>query len=108
MLIDDDNVIAKALWDKLKGIYKEFNAQAILNLKQEMDYLMFEDVKSWEDHINAFTDLLGKLATYEEELTEKENSSKLLRSLPESISGLAMIGQIQHLEIEKLIQAMHA
>lgn len=55
-----------------------------------------------------FTELLNKLATYDEELSGKEKASKLLRTLPETFSGFVMIGQVQDLELERLIQAMHA
>lgn len=107
-LVDDDAVSAKQLWDELGKIYTASNAQAILNLRQDMDNLRYKEGASWDDHVNKFTELLNKLATYDEELSEKEKASKLLRSIPESFSGFAMIAQVQDLQFERLIQAMHA
>ena len=40
-LVDDDDVTAKTLWDELEKIYTASNAQAILNLRQEIDDLRF-------------------------------------------------------------------
>ena len=106
--VDDDETTAKQLRDELEKIYTSSNAQSILNLRQELDNLRYKEEKSWDDHVNKFMDLLSKLATYDEELTEKEKASKLLRSLPESFGGFAMIAQLQELELERLIQAMQA
>ena len=108
-LVDEDDTTAKQLWDELEKIYTSSNAQSILNLRQELDNLRYEEDKSWEEHINKFMDLLSKLAIMmRRELTEKEKASKLLRSLPGSFGGFAMIAQLQNLELEMLLQAMHA
>ena len=108
LMIDDDNVTAKELWDELERIYTSSNAQTILNLRQELDNLRFEDGERWDSHVNKFMELLSKLATYDEKLSEKEKASKLLRSLPESFGGFAMIAQLQDLELERLFQGMQA
>lgn len=73
-----------------------------------MDKLHYKEGASWDDHVNKFTELLNKLATYDGELSEKEKASKLLRSIPESFNGFVMISQPQELKFERVIKAMHA
>ena len=107
-LVDDENVTAKTFWKELEKIYTASNAQSILNLRQEIDDLHYEGGKSWDNHVNKFTELLSNLATNDEELNDNKKASKLLRTLPETFSGFAMITQVQELELERLIQAMHA
>lgn len=58
--------------------------------------------------MSTSSELLNKLATYDEELSEKDKASKLLRTIKEYFSGFAMIAQVQELQFERIIQAMHA
>ena len=41
--MDDDNKPAKALWLELYEIYNTNNAQAFLNLRNEIDSMKFKD-----------------------------------------------------------------
>ena len=70
--------------------------------------LRYKEGKSWDDHVNKFTDFLDRLATCDEELTDRAKASKLLRFLPESFSRFSMIALVQGLQVEGLIQTMHA
>ena len=106
--VDDEEVTAKALWDELEKIYTASNAHSILNFRQEIYDLHYEEGKSWDDHVSKLTELLSRLATYEKELTDNEEASKLLRTLPETFSCFAMIAQVQELELERIIQSMHS
>ena len=81
-LVDNDNAAAKELWDELADIYATSNAQAILNIRTELDNLRFSDDGDWDEHVNCFTAILGKLATYEAEIPDEEKASKLIRTLP--------------------------
>ena len=78
-LVDDENLTAKTLWKELEKIYTASNAQSILNIRQEIDDLHYEEGKSWNNHFNKFTELLSKLATYDEELNDMK---KLLNCYP--------------------------
>ena len=46
--------------------------------------------------------------TYDEELADREEDLKLLRTQLESFRVFAMIAEVQDLELERLIQPMHA
>ena len=45
-LVDDDDAMANVLWNELQKIYTASNAQSILNLRQEMDDLRYEEGKA--------------------------------------------------------------
>lgn len=82
--------------------------QAILNIRREIDDLRFKEGKRWDDHLNKFQELLNNMATYDEEVSNKEKASKLIRNLPEACNGLAVMAQLQGLKFEKLVQVMYA
>lgn len=64
-IIDDDDRTAKELGDAFVKLYTTSNAQAILNLDQELEALSFEDGKSWEKHTDKFHNILGKFSSYD-------------------------------------------
>jgi len=43
LLVDDDDRSAKELWDELMRIFTTSNTQSILNIRNELDRLVFED-----------------------------------------------------------------
>ena len=62
LTIDDDDASAKDLWDELNIIYTETNAQAVQNLKNELDALIYKDGADWNTHVTSFLAVAGKLA----------------------------------------------
>ncbi len=84
---------AKELWDELARLHTTTSTQAILNLKQELDSLVFDEKKNFVVHVNTFVAICDELSSYGEEIDAKEKSSKLMRSLPPSLSELAMVTQ---------------
>lgn len=92
--IDDDDRTAKELWEELERIYTTTSAQAIQNLHQRLDALVYDEKKDWNDHISTFLSICGELATYDAELSDADKVSKLIRSLPPSFSALAMVSHL--------------
>ena len=107
-IIDDDDKSAKDLWDELNRIYTTTSGQAVQNLRQKLDSLVFEDNKSWIEHVSSFLRICEELATYDVELTETEKTSKLIRSLPSSFSPLAMVSTMTTTTFEKVVSAVEA
>ncbi len=70
------------------------STQAMLNLKQELDSLMFDEKKDLAVHVNKFVAICDELSSYGEEIDAKDKSSKLIRSLPASFSALAMVTSV--------------
>ena len=46
---DDEEKTAKELWDFLKETYTATNAQAVQNVRNELDALSYVDGKDWKD-----------------------------------------------------------
>ncbi len=74
----------RELWDELARLHKMTSTQAILNLKQQIDSLLFHEKKDFSAHVNKFEAICDELASYGEEVDPKDISSKLIRSLPSS------------------------
>ncbi len=55
------------------------STQAILNLKQELDSLMFDEKKDFAAHVNKFMAICDEISSYGEEIDAKDKSSKLIR-----------------------------
>jgi len=108
LFVDGDDKTAKDLWLELERIYATSNQQAIQNIKNTLDALQFLDGNDWNAHVTKFMTMVGELATYDEELSEKEKVSKLLRSLPNSFSPLAMVSHISSISLDGLINAVQA
>ena len=106
--VDDDNKTAKALWLELSEIYTTSNAQAILNLRNEIDGLKFKNDDGWDAHVIKFTEALGKLATYDAEIPDAEKAPKLTRTLPNSFSALAMIQEVESMLFNLLVTVVRS
>ena len=78
-IIDDDEKSAKDLWDELNRIYTTTSGQAVQNLRQKLDSLVYDENKSWNDHVSSFLRICEELATYDEEITEDEWRQRLDR-----------------------------
>lgn len=107
-VIDDDDRSAKELWDAIARTYTASNAQAIINLEQELENLSFDEKNTWEKHPHKFHGVLGKLATYGSTVREEEKVSKLRRTLPESFSPLAMVAETSNVEFDRLITTIES
>lgn len=107
-VIDDDDRSAKELWDAIARTYTTSNAQAIINLEQELEKLSFDEKTTWEKHLHKFHEVLGKLAAYGSTVREEEKVSKLLRTLPESFSPLAMVAETSNVELDRLITTIES
>lgn len=71
-VIDDDQKTAKDLWEELERMCSTTSAQAIQNLHQRLDALVFDEKKDWNDHISTFLSICGGLATCDAELTDSD------------------------------------
>ena len=43
LIVDNDDASAKEIWDALNSIYTETNAQAVQNLNDELEALIYKD-----------------------------------------------------------------
>ena len=68
---------------------------------------MYKDCGDWDEHFSKFMNILAQLAPLDEEVSEKEKTSKLIRSLPESFAPTAMIASLLE-TLEKVEQAVRA
>ncbi len=84
------------------------STQAILNLKQELESLMFDEKKDFAEHVNKFVAICDELSSYGEEIDEKDKSSKLIRSLPASFAALAMVTSVTETPFDKIAEAVKA
>ena len=98
----------KDLWEELDRIYTESNAQAVQNLKNELDALIYKDGADWNAHVTSFLSVAGKLAAFDVELTEKDKVSRLIRSLPTSFSPLAMVSHLTDASFNNIVTAVEA
>lgn len=48
-MVDDDEKTAKDLWEELHRIFTTLGAQAIANLHNKLDSLVFDENKNWDD-----------------------------------------------------------
>ncbi len=95
---------AKELWDELARLHTTTSTQAVLNLKQQLDSLMFDEKKDFSAHVKRFVAICDELASYGEEVDPKDKSSKLIRSLPSSFSALAMVTSATDTTLDKLLK----
>jgi len=106
LFVDSDERTALELWTELERIYTASNAQAIQNLKNRLDALLYVDGKDWNAHVTKFLTIIGELATFDAELSPTDQTSKLLRSLPPSFSPLAMVSDLTEITFDKLVSAV--
>jgi len=108
LFVDSDERTALELWTELERIYTASNVQAIQNLKNLLDSLLYVDGKDWNAHVTKFLTITGELATFNAELSPTDQTSKLLRSLPPSFSPLAMVSDLTEIKFDKLVSAVQS
>ncbi len=81
---------------------------AIINLKLQLDSLVYDEKKDFSVHVNKFLAICDELASYGEEIDQKDKSSKLIRSLPPSFSALAMVTSVTETSFDKIAEAVKA
>ena len=87
---DGEEKTARELWDHLKETYTATNAQAVQNVRNELDALQYDDGKNWDSHIDKFNGLVAKLATYGKNLTDEDKMAMITRSLPDSFAPITI------------------
>lgn len=78
-------------------MYTTCKSQDFQNVRHHFDSLVFKDNEDWNQQQTKLTKLLGivgKMATYDEDLSDKDKIANLLRSLPNSFASLAMVSNI--------------
>jgi len=103
-IIDDEDKTAKDLWDSLSALYTTSNEQTVINLMQELENLEYKEDGNWEVHLNKFHEILGKLASLGKPIADQEKVSKLIRTLPDHFSPLAMVSS--QMSYEQLVNAV--
>ena len=89
-------------------IFTTSNTQSILKIRNELDRLAFEDGGDWDLHVSKFLGIIGRLATYDEEVPEKEKTTKLIRTLPESLCTIAMMSYANDFDFDRLVNVVSA
>ena len=108
LIVDDDTKTAQDLWKELARIYTMTNGQAIQNLKQKLDSLIYKEGADWNSHVSAFLTICMQLAAFDVELSEEDRASKLIRSLPESFSPIAMFCSLTDSNFDKIVSAVQS
>ena len=103
-----DTCTAKELWDALENGFSVSNAQAILNTERDLEDLKFNDKDDWQKHMNAFHQLVGKLAALGSVLSAEDKKFKLMRTLPESLDPIAMIANSSQMDFDGMISSVQA
>jgi len=70
--------------------------------------LVFDEKKSWHDHVTKFLTIVGEFSTYDEDMPEKEKVSRLIRSLPHSFNPLAMVSTLMDTGFDNIVSAVQA
>lgn len=105
-IIDDEDRTAKKFWEALKMQYATSNVQDILNLYNKLENIRFKENEKWEAHFNEFNEILTMLAAFGAQIYDEEVASKLITTLPESFSPLAMVVQTLDTRLENLVNAI--
>ena len=91
---DNDDQSAKVLWNEWENLYNTSNAQAILNLLDELENLKFDEQGDFEVHLNKFHSILGKLASFEAHVREDEKASDCFALYPNHLHHLQWLVRI--------------
>ena len=101
-IVDDDDKTAKELWDELCRLYTTSNQQAITNLHNRLNSLVFDEQRgSWDKFLSLFMEIVDELGSYDQELSDEEKKSKLLRTLPDSYKPIAMVCNVTYDEFQR-------
>lgn len=77
--------------------------QAIANLHNSLDRLMYTHHKNWAEHISALFILVDKLSRYDQELTYSNKVTKLARSIPSAFEPLTMASSLNTNTFDELV-----
>jgi len=91
-----------------EDIQNTSNAQDVLRIHNELDALRYKEGEDWNKHVTKLIQIVSRLATFDEELSENEKTSKLLRTLPDSYTAIAIVAQTVNMDFEKLVISVHA
>lgn len=82
-IVDDHKNSTKELLEELHLLYTTSNHQAITNLINRLNSLVFVEKKeNWDKLLSTFIIIIYELGSYDQEISAEENNSKLLRTLP--------------------------
>lgn len=62
-IIEDDEKNAYDLWTALENAYTRANTQAVQNLKQRLDVVLYSDGDDWDKHFSMFMATLTQIAS---------------------------------------------
>lgn len=89
-IVEDDVKSANELWGVLLQLYTTINHQAIHNLINRLNSLVFnENTEIWGKLLSTFMSLIDELGSSNQQITDEENNTKLLRTLPESFKPIS-------------------
>ncbi len=77
-IIGDDSKTAREVWDELAHSHTTTTTQAVINLRRELDSLIFDEKKDFAAHVNKFVAICDKISSYDEEIDARDKSSKLI------------------------------
>jgi len=84
--VDDESKSALDLWNFLNTTYTATNVQAVQNLRNKLEMLMYVEGADWEEHMNTFNSLVAQLAVHNVSMDDKDKKAMMIRSLPASSS----------------------
>lgn len=94
----------------MSKLYKSSKNQMFINLQQELKLQELEDLQfkmdeKFDDHLNKFYDILGKLGSYDKTMDEEDKKARMIRTLPEQFPPIAMLaGKMSFEELTTEVQ----
>eukprot|EP00171_Calliarthron_tuberculosum_P009789 IDg9789t1 len=94
-IINDDDKTAFDLWQYLEDTYSVSNAQAIQNLRNQLEAMKYVESSDWDAHLEKFNLFVSKISLYDNEISKNEKIEKLICTLPESFASTTMTSSLR-------------
>lgn len=106
IVTNGDSKPALDLWNELEQIYTASKKEANQKIRNRMDTLFFDENQGLHRLVSQFSGISGEFAIYDEKISEREKTSKLIRSLPPSFTALYMVYTISNASSEDILNAI--
>ncbi len=88
---DDLTKTAHELWQFLESTYTASNKQGIQNLRKKLSSPVYVEGTEWDEHMHQLNPIIAQLALQNISITDVENKSLIIRSLPKSMSDISTV-----------------
>lgn len=95
LLISDAST--KEVWERLRNTYQRENIQSQLNLRTKLHNLQLLENGDIQSHLTQLEEIFVDLARINDPVAESDKNGILLRSLPKSLSFIAVVVQANNM-----------